>query len=375
MSKARTVFQTTVASLALCLIAGCSSLEGARNGEQVEQRVAQLQRTVQTIPLVHSWPVTPMPEGIKSLYLEDGWVYAQGRSNAVYGMTVERGLLEFAYSGIDAPLDMPPVNNSTASYFASGNELTAISHVTGRPMWKADLEAALTSEGSVSETHFYAGTFRRTLQSYNLADGRPDWFWRVGDSYVSARATYHEPRVFFASESGTVFSLDGGSGQGGSSGGILLECKDAVLGDIYVNRDNIYVASHDQNLYCVDRLSGKIRWQFTAKVPLSRGAMSDDGVCYVRSDDGVMHAVSEASGEELWNIPSIERFIVTVDGDAYLLRGARTLLRIDAETGEQLGSVRLDSFPFVPSNPEGEQLVLGSRDGYVFALRPLALDY
>ena len=64
---------------------------------------------------------------------------------------------------------------------------------------------------------------------------------------------------------------------------------------------------------------------------------------------------------------------MSIDGDAYLLGNNRTLHRVDTETGETMGKIGLGAWSFVPSNPEGDALILGSADGYVLALEKLDL--
>ena len=372
----RQAFVAVVLGCLVTLVASsCTSLGGgaAGDGERGEKRVAYLQNTLDPIPLVMSWPVTPVPEKVTGICIDGDLVYSQGAKNSIYASTLSDGMLQWAYRGFDAPLDLQPVHNSYASVLVSQGDMVAIEHLTGRPMWVRRLEIATTSEPAISESHLYVGSHSRNLQAYNLADGRGDWFRRVRRSYVTAAPVVHEPRVFFAAENGNVYSIDGASGDSGASEGILHTAKDAIVADLYVHGDHVYVASQDHNLYCIDRLSGKIVWTFIALTPLSTGALSGGGLVYVRSADGVMHAIDEMTGEERWMVPDVERFVAAVAGDSYLLRGKRTLLRIDIATGEEMGRVRLDAWDYIPSNPEGDQLVLGTRDGYVFALEELRI--
>jgi outer membrane protein assembly factor BamB len=367
-------------ALSAVICAGCTSMDsglfggGGNDGMRVEKRADHLLERLAPLPLVAAWPVTPVPERIDALWVADGWGYAQGRSNTVYAIDLDTGILQWAYGDLDADLDTAPVRNATASYLLSQNRLTAISHLTGRVMWRRDAEIPISSPLEVSTSHVYAGTYLRTLQAWNLVDGRADWYWRLGNSTCTSAPSYAEPRVFVAAEDGAVYSLDASSGEGGLGEGALLKAKSGITGDVHVSGDNVYVASHDRNLYCLDRVSGKIRWTWIAETSLSQGALADDGLVYVRDDAGVLHALSETDGEHQWAVPRAERLVVAIDGDSYLIRADRVLLRIDSATGEELGRLRLDDWPHVPSTPGTDHLVLGTRDGYVFALEELDFE-
>ena len=359
-------------ALGAVLLSGCDSLLLSK-GERQEKRVAYLQESLSPVPLVMSWPVTPVPEPITAVHVDEGWYYAEGQTHAIYAFTLDDGILQWVYRGFSGPLDTPPVHNQSSTFLVSQERCVAVDHLTGRPYWRTDLGGASTSPVEASETHLYAGTYARNLQAYNTADGHWDWFISLGSGVVSSRPVYVEPRVFFATEGGALYSLNAGTGEATGATGVILQTQGAVVGDLWVNGDNVYVPSWDGTLYCVDRLAGKTRWEYQAVVPLSQGALTGGGLVYLRADNGIMYAFDEASGGLAWQIPDVERHLAVVDGNAYFLRGQRTILRVDPATGEVLGQLRLDGWDFFPSNPEGSKLVLATRDGYIYSLERLEL--
>lgn len=66
----------------------------------------------------------------------------------------------------------------------------------------------------------------------------------------------------------------------------------------------VFIASYDTSgtVYAIDEYSGQLRWTFPTGTPIFSSPAVSNGVVYVGSRNGLMYALSEQTGSQIWGI-------------------------------------------------------------------------
>lgn len=183
-----------------------------------------------------------------------------------------------------------------------------------------------TGERIVSSPVWHAGTLyfgSDDGQVYALdgASGRLRWSWRTGGPVPSTPAL-HDGRLYVVSYDGRLHALDAATGvplwKFATEGERRFEARglhgaqprQQTLADPYdvflsspVVADGLVVfGSGDHHVYALDAVSGALRWKVrTGNVVHASPAVSD-GVVYIGSWDGRLYALDLATGTQRWSV-------------------------------------------------------------------------
>jgi outer membrane protein assembly factor BamB len=186
------------------------------------------------------------------------------------------------------------------------------------PLWQRKLYAPIYATPSVRDGMAYVGTLGSVFHAVSLKDGSIAWTFAAGRP-IHGEALVTDDAVYFVCDNGYLFKLGRKSGK---------ELWRYDLGDARVSR----VLPHE-TVY---------EYDFRAPRPTLA-----DGVLYVGSGDGSLHAVRAASGEGVWRfVPESQVSTVSVGG---------------ASVSEK-GKVRADAAV------DGERVIFGSFDGNLYAV-------
>jgi outer membrane protein assembly factor BamB len=254
---------------------------------------------------------------------------------------------------------------------------------------------------------------RGVVAILNPADGAVEWTWNAPGTVIGPLGT-----------SGTRVLCTSRVQRNGEVTCIECRARRPVVwraplegwpSGVRLHQDVVFAPCMDHRMYCLDVETGERRWTFEAKglicaLPLVHRRMlyfgAHDGVFYALSPDGALlwraeladrvsgEAAAEAdlvifggwdnhvralhaeTGEEVWSFDAGAPIVATpvvVDGTVYIGTDGGQLLSLDSRSGQ-----RLDVFPRgdalereIKTAPlvAGDQLIVGSHDGGVFALR------
>jgi outer membrane protein assembly factor BamB len=143
----------------------------------------------------------------------------------------------------------------------------------------------------------------------------------------------------------------------------------------------LYFGSGDKNFYAIDARSGTERWRFNTGGAVNSSPAISNNQVYFSSRDGYLYALSTDAGREKWKFKLGKDLgddnywdfylssPILIGDRLYIGSGAGRLYAIDARSGRlawtfDAGS-RIRSTPAMTS----EELVFGTMDGHVVALR------
>ncbi|MGQ9476863.1 MAG: outer membrane protein assembly factor BamB family protein [Actinomycetota bacterium] len=255
----------------------------------------------------------------------------------------------------EADVAMPGLNPSHSSYLheAPRGDL--------HELWSTRLEAKITGSCAVAAGRVFVACSNGFVYCLELETGRPLWRMDV-KAELASMPTLFEGGVLVATLDGRVVCL-------GGEGRLLweVEAGGSILSSPLPAGKNVYFASRDGFLYCVDAKSGSERWRFQADAPLEVSPCLYESQIICASYEGTLFALDAESGRLLWSshlqgVPLC--FPVADEGRVFQVTDY-ALYCADAQSGKIIWSLELG--PTSISNPavRGNQVVIlqGGEDG------------
>jgi outer membrane protein assembly factor BamB len=162
----------------------------------------------------------------------------------------------------------------------------------------------------------------------------------------------------------------------------------AVYSSPMYDNGSVYIGSDDNNLYCLNAVSGSMKWKFeTGGIIRCKPAIADT-VVFFESDDGNLSAVNKNSGTKIWSL-NIGNNITRVlpdpstftgnywdymqsspcvdSGIVYAGSGDSSFYAVNAQTGKLKWKTKTGGI--IRSSPCVYQgiVYVGSWDGYIYA--------
>ena len=111
------------------------------------------------------------------------------------------------------------------------------------------------------------------------------------------------------------------------------------LGDFVAGVANgvVYIGSNDNNLYAIDTLTGREKWQFKTRMGVDSSPAVANGVVYIGSNDKNLYAIDALTGGRVavCNGGSVTSSPAVYENVIYIGSLDRNLYAIDSETGTE----------------------------------------
>lgn len=221
--------------------------------------------------------------------------------------------------------DGPVIDENLAIFGSLNGRVFAHDIFTGFSRWEAEMPAGIVVRPIIVGQNVFAADATGIYALYNIRNGERMWTGRTF-AQVSAKPV--------ASETTQL----------------------------------IYIPSEDQNLYAVNRATGKDRWIYRSTEPLRHNPVLLGNSLFV-TQTKTLTAVDAITGKVIWAIPHAYHAVDQID-QKLIVNADVYLMTLDATTGKRLREV-----PFVQpirsvlTGPD-DSLVIVSHDGKVERLDP-----
>ena len=160
----------------------------------------------------------------------------------------------------------------------------------------------------------------------------------------------------------------------------------AITADLRVDESGLYVASNDSKLYCVNRTTGKLKWQYFAAAPLVSAPVLTPDTVYLSTSNHGLVALDKATGAynraPRWTDPAAEKFlaqdarfvyaeVVRSDPLKPLLPPSRTIVALDKATGRKVFESDHHDFSCLGVNPRDGLIYAAFDGGKLMGLQPV----
>ena len=181
------------------------------------------------------------------------------------------------------------------------------------------------------------------------------WTFKVEKGAFEASAAIERDRVFVADLDGEVFALDLKTGkklweyatESGFIASPTLYDKKVLIGD------------YDGRFYCLDADTGKALWVFETNLEIDAAASVYEGKILVGSQDATLYCLDAESGKVVWQheIADQIRCTPTIADHRVFVAGCDGYLHIiDLRSGEETGKVEIGGPTGVPPAVAGTDL-------------------
>lgn len=349
--------QRSVRALLLVILlafsAGCSEQKSEPGGVAVGSHITGLQAAWEQQGQ-HARPVgTLVFDGKLLIFAADG---------AVTSLRPQDGGSDGGYA-LGSPLRFPPVINGTAGFAVLGaDRIATFSPKTGTIGWQTALPAPATGGPVLLRGTLYV-PFVGGLLAVDPQDGRERWQVAVAGKPVTPVLV--QDRLVTANETGSIIALSAESGEelwriqrGDGSATSLLANESEVLCAI------------GKKVVALNAVDGQTVWWTHLPVRVSSGITIDRDRLYVAGSDGDLFALGAKKGEGIWRAKGdgIVDAAPYVFGDKVVVQSRTgSLMLVDRAEGSLVQQFQADDW--LSSSPvvAGGRLVVASRKGTLYA--------
>jgi hypothetical protein len=283
--------------------------------------------------------------------------------------------LAWSYNGLGAPTRGQPVLTATSFLGMTTTELhqvnLAYGHQEGGTVhFDMAPSAGFTATVGTAYVPCWGGSRgEKTLRTLNLATGLEGWGWRTPGDIRGDMAIGGEPprqSVYFATDDGEVYSLPTTGADGPAPNyNWRHDTHGPVTAGLTVSGEDLFVASQDGFLYCLDRITGGVKWAAPHETPLLEAPVATAGSVY-QFRTGGLWCHDRATGAVRWKFKGGARFILEREGKVLVEMLDGTLSELDA-SGTVVAALGNGGYSY-PTNIRDDNLYGVSADGLVLKI-------
>lgn len=212
------------------------------------------------------------------------------------------------------------------------------------------------------------------LSAIDLRTGQQRWAYRQKGTYISPAVA--GDTVYFRAEQanqGQLVALELSSGRrrwAFTPKRLSASTNNYFGGHLTspVIVDGIVYVGAGKELYALDAINGKVRWEFSAQDFITSSAAVADGRVFV-SDFSYFYAIDQETGTLLWTYPanSAIYFSSVVTGDLVLISSGQNLMALDMRDGTRRWEKHVSGKSLIPAGAHGD-VVFVKTTNELFAL-------
>jgi outer membrane protein assembly factor BamB len=297
---------------------------------------------------------------ISSPAIANGLAYVGSTDGYLYAIDLKSGAMRWKFETKARVVSSPTVAGGLVYFSSYDGWFYAIDALAGKLKWKFKN----AGERRFAATHIHG--------SLPVAETMPDPF----DCYLSSPAVWNG-NVYFGSGDGNIYALDAVTGKVKWN----FHTGDVVHASPAISGGTLFIGSWDSYFYAIDAASGKEKWRFKTgidpdihnQVGIQSSAAVADGTVYFGCRDSHLYALDVATGKKRWSFSTGSSWVISspavMNGKVYFATSDTALFyALDAGSGKQVFSLKFH-FPFFSSPAiAGNTLYIGSHDGKLTAI-------
>lgn len=311
-------------------------------------------------------------EKVRSLYYEPDRIYVVTTDNRLLALDAFSG--SYLWGAELGDKDVPATGVTQlgqAVFVCVLNKLYAFSVMDGQQVRSMELRYAPSTTPVISGEYVYYGTNAGWFMAEGLFDKGQTWN-RQTFTAITAAPVYDATRVYFANLAGHVFASSF------SKRLIVWEQQlgAAVVGNLARTSSGlVLVPCRDYVLYALNPSTGQVAWLNTTGEPLDRRPHVSGGRVYIIKKGGTLLAIDELTGKTLWQAEDIQEFLSASDRTVFARTTRGTVVGLAVADGAAKFTLASDGLKLAAVNQLDGQLIVGSPDGRIAAIREKAVKY
>jgi len=367
----------------LALIVALFLAGGCRNGDSISRtRPAGKIVDIPANAFVVQW-VAPLQlargDALSHLYHRGDDLLVYSRNNRVTWLSPSGGQIRYAadVAGREDTVG-PPLALKDVTLFPTSTSLRIFRN--GKVERKLELGHAIRSAPAGENNIVYVGLDysnggRLAKLDISKPYGNSIWELRTSGGMSSAPVLFAQV-IYTASENGYVYAVSEDRLPVWSLANSAFKTDGRILADIKVDDFGVYVASTDSKLYCLDRITGKLKWVYFGGESLNIAPVVTADSVYQAIPRVGIAAIDKTAGDydrkPRWLMKGTTQFLSEDEQNVYLRSVENQIVGVDKKTGqEKFRSTRKDLRLFATNQKPDGMIYAAAVNGDVYAIRPV----
>ncbi len=257
----------------------------------------------------------------------------------------------------------PPVRDEERIYFNNDTTLFTAGVFHGDLISTVALASVVETGPVLNGRYAIFGGADGTIFAHDLDAGYAKWSYKMTSGIVVPPAVSQQ-NVVVADSAGIYAILQANDGE------LLFRGKTfgPVTAPLASTNSGIFIPSHDQALYAINRITGKDQWVYRTATKLTLPPTMLSRSVFLPVPNAGLVALDAADGKERWTTDLQSQAVHTDDGKV-LLQYAGGLRWVDERTGRVIEDVQTMPIQSVVALP-GNSLLVVSPGGRIHRLNP-----
>lgn len=343
------------------------------------------------IPLnnfVRAWAIDldlEADDGVKEIYARDTQIFAYARSGKILTLSRDLGRLRWVAQirSTDRGGMRPPIVLKDRIVVPTSSTLEIFDPNEGTFVRSVPLKVAARSDAVGQGNLVYIGGDFEGASRFVALDVSREyvhsvWQLMIPSGGLASTPALFEDTLFLGGGNGDVYAVSAATREA------LWPLKDGafktegpVVADLAVDESGVYVPSTDSRMYCLNKGTGRLKWQYYGGRPLTKAAVLTAEMVFLPVPDVGIAAFDKNDGafnrEPLWLAAGMTQFLAEDAKFVYLLRGAdNRIVACDKQTGAaRFENNRRDLVTFA-TNPKPDGMIFAaSKTNRLLAIKPV----
>jgi|GEM_PF-343112 len=402
--------------LAICLAILFGGLSGSVQAQRLSQGELPTARMLSRFGLERAWwsqaTMDIRRDRVRHLALGEDNVYVQSTAGTVTAFDADTGVKRWARQlGRKDDPSFQAVANDDVVLVVAGLKVFALDKFDGNVEWELELTKAPSTSPAIDRDQVYLGTLDGSVFAYDLKkirelheeDRLPQWSgvalnWRYKSAkIITAPPVTNQLVVNFASQDNSLYSLTAtdrkllwqletdrpvsaplGTGtidEDRDRDGELDPGEDLNDDNALGTFDVIFLASEDFNVYCLNRTTGNILWQFVSGLPIRKAVRNIGDSVYIFPHGEGVFCVDKRTGIRQWWLPGVIDFVGATRSLVFLTDQTNNLVVVNRSSGYVVGVMPLKGFTVRYGNELTDRLIMATETGLTVCIREAGQEF
>lgn len=326
-------------------------------------------------------------DSVDRLFVQGDLVFAYTRSHKVYVLSRSGGQVLHIDAVAGAAIDLfPPVvlgdkvvyptNTTLEVYDRQGNKQRTVN---------TDYAIRTPAVGDKNVVYFgsdYPGGGRLIAVDITRTSTVPLWQVMTPGAALTAAPALYQGILYAGTQDGKIYAVsEDRNAIWPLEGGVFLT-SGKIVADVKADHEGVYFASTDSKLYCVDRMTGKVKWQYFSGRPLTDSPQVTEDTVYQAVPELGVVAIDKIKGkfpqygsgdnrDAKWVAGDAVEFLAADEQYAYMRTRDDRISAFDKQTGKQVFQSQRTDLNLYAQNPDKDGLIFAAtQDGKIYAVKP-----
>lgn len=314
--------------------------------------------------------IVPLKKGeiIRRLDVIGNRLYALTSKNFLVSLNRENGKPVFSRNIGQAGFPVFGLNRyENELYSVVGNKLTQINNQTGETISEKGFDFGVVCSAARNNNFFYVGGSDKRVHTLK-ADNKVEVFKVAAESDSPITTILADENfVIFGTEAGDVICITPERPVKLWSFGVA----GAIIEPFVKDADNLYFASKDTNIYCIDLKTGRLKGKYPSGAVPANAPLITSGFLYQNAGQKGLFALNKSDDAVIWQIEDAAGLLAESAGRAYIITKSSALLVVDNQNAKQFYSLNMSGITNFASNTADSRIYIADNTGRVACVKPI----